>query len=77
MGIMGFEGNEQEAFNQLMMFKNDPNAKKQYQLVNQKYQNFEPYEKELTQAYKYFKYYFPKEEIPKIITFISNFRSSF
>ncbi|MDP2176425.1 MAG: hypothetical protein Q8K70_11000 [Bacteroidota bacterium] len=73
MGIMGFEGNEQEAFNQLMMFKNDPNAKKQYQLVNQKYQNFEPYEKELTQAYQYFKYYFPKEEIPKIITFISNF----
>jgi hypothetical protein len=73
MGIMGFNGNEQEAFNQLMMFKNDPNAKKQYQLVKEKYGNFEVYEKELTLAYQYFKYYFPKQNIPKIITFISNF----
>jgi hypothetical protein len=73
MGIMGFEGNEEEAFNQLMMFKNDPNAKKQFELVNKKYQNFEPIEKELTQAYQYFKYYFPEQGIPRIITFISNF----
>lgn len=73
MGIMGFEGNEQEAFNQLMMFKNDPNAKKVYQFTKEKYNDFSVYENELKKAYQHFKYYYPEEKIPKIITYTSNF----
>jgi uncharacterized protein YjaZ len=73
MGIMGFPGNENEAFAQLMLYKTDPNAKKLYQLVKEKYDNFSVYEKELTQAYQYFKYYYPKDSIPVVITYISNF----
>jgi hypothetical protein len=73
MGIMGFPGNENEAFAQLMLYKTDPNAKKLYQLVKEKYANFSVYEKELTQAYQYFKYYYPKDSIPVVITYISNF----
>jgi hypothetical protein len=73
MGIMGFPGNENEAFAQLMLYKTDPNAKKLYQLVKEKYANFSVYEKELTQAYQYFKYYYPNDSIPVVITYISNF----
>jgi hypothetical protein len=73
MGIMGFPGNENEAFAQLMLYKTDPNAKKLYQLVKEKYGDFSVYEKELTKAYQYFKYYYPKDSIPVVITYISNF----
>ena len=73
MGIMGFPGNENEAFAQLMLYKTDPNAKRLYQLVKEKYADFSVYEKELTQAYQYFKYYYPKDSIPAVITYISNF----
>ena len=72
-GIIGFPGNEQEAFQQLMLFKTDVNAKKVYGFVKEKFGNFKPYEDELTEAYKRFKYYFPEEKIPTIITYTSNF----
>lgn len=74
LGIIGFPANsDTAAFPQLMLFKTDVNAKKLYGLVKDKYQNFKPYEEELTQAYKYFKYHFPDQNIPSIITYTSNF----
>lgn len=74
LGIIGFPYNTaQEAFPQLMLFKNDVNSKKLYDLVHEKYANFKPYEDQLTLAYKYFKYHFPQEKIPTIITYTSNF----
>jgi hypothetical protein len=42
-------------------------------IVQAKFQNFGPVEEEFTQAYKRFKYYFPNDSIPDIVTFISNF----
>lgn len=72
-GIIGFPGNEAEAFNQLMLFKTDVNARKMYDLVKGKFGDFSPWEKELTEAYKRFRYYFPQEKIPAIITYTSNF----
>ncbi len=72
-GIIGFPGTEAEAFQQLMLFKTDVNAKKMYELVKAKYGNFETYEKELTEAYKRFRYYFPNEKIPVIVTYTGNF----
>ena len=72
-GILGFGGSNEMVFNQLMLYKNDVNAKKLYQWVNDQYKDFKPYELALTDAYKHFKYYFPNESIPKIITYTSNF----
>jgi len=72
-GIMGFEGDEKTAFNQLMMFKNDPNAKKVYEHTKEQFKDFTPYENEIKKAYQYFKYYYPEEVVPKIITYTSNF----
>lgn len=41
--------------------------------VNAKYRDMAPYEKELTKALQYLKYYFPKYQIPRFITFIGGF----
>ncbi len=73
MGIIGLSGDSQTAFNQLMLYKNDQNAKKAYQLIESKFRDFKPYEEQLTKAYQYFKYYFPNEKIPTIITYTGNF----
>lgn len=72
-GILGFPGTEEEAFNQLMLYRTDVNAGKMYKLVKEKFGNFSPWEQELTEAYRHFKYYFPSEPIPAIITYTGNF----
>ncbi len=41
--------------------------------LNQTYSDFGAYEQELKQAFKHYSYYFPEKEIPKIVTFYSNF----
>lgn len=73
-GILGFNvRSEEEAFNQLMLYKTDVNVRKVYDLVKKQYGNFKPYEEELTLAYKHFKYHFPEQKIPEIVTYLSNF----
>lgn len=37
------------------------------------FSNLDPIEKELTQAFKYIKYYYPKAQVPRFISFISGF----
>lgn len=74
MGILGFAPDSPAmAFNQLMLYKTDVNVKKVYDLVKAKYGNFQTYEAQLTDVYKHFKYYFPDEKIPTIVTYTSNF----
>jgi hypothetical protein len=73
IGILGFPGNDTAAFAQLMLFKTDPNGKKMYQLVKEKFHDFSKYEEELEKAYKYFTFHFPNVKIPDIITYTSNF----
>lgn len=73
-GILGFEGDTSNlCFEQLMMYRTDVNVNKVYQLVKGKYGDFSAYEKELTDAYKHFKYHFPDQKIPTIVTYLSNF----
>lgn len=58
---------------QLNAFKNDTYIQEIYDEVTKQYGNFSPYKKELTEAFKHYKYYFPKKNIPVIITYISGF----
>jgi len=44
--------------------------------VNLVFGDFKTQEKELTDAFKHFKYYFPEKKIPTIYTFLSNFSNS-
>ncbi len=74
LGILNFPFNTaEEAFPQLMLYKTDVNVRGAYNEVKAKYANFKPYEEELTTAYKYFKYHFPDQKIPSIITYFSHF----
>jgi gliding motility-associated lipoprotein GldB len=41
--------------------------------VDQLYTDFSPYQKELETAFKHYKYYFPKRNIPEVVTYISGF----
>ncbi len=68
-----FSSDTQVAFTQLMALKNDERIRKIYTEVKNKYDDFSFHEKALTSAYKYFKYHFPKEKIPNIITCINGF----
>jgi gliding motility-associated lipoprotein GldB len=49
----------------------DPLWKKLYTEVQEKYDDFEPVESKLEVLFKHIKHYFPKTEIPKVITVIS------
>lgn len=42
-------------------------------IIDAHFKDFSKQEKQLIDAYKHFKYYFPKEPIPYIVTFFSNF----
>lgn len=44
-----------------------------HQAVQQKFGNMSPWQKELTDAFKHIKYYFPDQQAPRIITFLSGF----
>lgn len=42
-------------------------------MINTHYKDFEKHEQDFIMAYKHFRFYFPKAEIPDIVTFFSNF----
>jgi len=54
-------------------FRTDPEIRDVYADVQKQFSDFSPYQKELTDAFKHYKHYFPKEEMPTIITYISGF----
>jgi gliding motility-associated lipoprotein GldB len=49
----------------------DPLWRELYTEVEKKYLNFEPVKSQLEELFKHIKYYFPKTEIPNVITVIS------
>lgn len=54
-------------------FISNPDIRMVYDSVQKKYPNNDFIKKDLTQAFKYHKYYFPNKPIPEIITYISTF----
>lgn len=44
-----------------------------FDTCGQVYQNFSPYETELTTAFKFYKHYFPNRKIPKLVTYASEY----
>ncbi|MBM77788.1 MAG: hypothetical protein CL846_04845 [Crocinitomicaceae bacterium] len=44
-----------------------------YNELKKEFNNFHPFENELTKAFKHYKYYFPDSAVPKVTTFYSNF----
>jgi gliding motility-associated lipoprotein GldB len=58
---------------QLNSFVNDSYIKEIKTDVDKLYADFSPYQKELENAFKHYKYYFPKKSTPEIVTYISGF----
>jgi hypothetical protein len=72
--LMGFgKADEPETNEYIYRYLKSNSLNEMMKLVNEKYGDFSKFEKELAQAYKHFKYYFPNEPIPDIVTYISNF----
>ena len=58
---------------QLNAFKNDSYIKEIKLDVDKSYADFSSYQTDLEDAFRHYKYYFPKKPIPEIITYISGF----
>ncbi len=58
---------------QLNAFATDSYIKEIKVDVDKAYADFSPYQKELENAFKHYKYYFPKKNTPEVITYISGF----
>ncbi len=65
--------NNPEALHHLNAFKKDSYINDIRTDVNLIYSDFSPYQKELENAFKHYKHYFPKKQVPEIITYISGF----
>lgn len=57
----------------LSRFLSDPSMKQLYSDCINKYPDFSVPEKELSTAFKYYKYYFPEKSIPHVVTYVSGF----
>jgi len=57
----------------LHTFTHDSTMNLFYSELKKEFNKFDQYDKELTNAFKHYKYYFPDSTIPKITTFYSNF----
>jgi hypothetical protein len=55
---------------------NHPDMREIYGAIKKEFADFSSYEAELSLAFKHFKYYFPQSDIPKIVTFYSNFNAN-
>ncbi|MGB0882357.1 MAG: gliding motility lipoprotein GldB [Vicingaceae bacterium] len=54
-------------------FSTDPYINEVKTDVDNIFANFSSYEADLTEAFKHYKHYFPKKNIPEVVTFISGF----
>ena len=54
-------------------FVTDTNFRAIYKDCNERFGNFDKYKNELTEAFRYYKFYFPDKTIPQIVTLISAF----
>lgn len=68
--------NNQSYLRYLNLFLNDYAVKKAYSEVDVLFNNMDNVEEELNSALKYYKYYYPNNNIPQITTFISGFNLS-
>jgi gliding motility-associated lipoprotein GldB len=68
--------NTPDYLNYLNQFLNDSTMVKVYDQVEKVYPKMEKYNEEMTQAFRYVKYYFPKKNMPNVFAQISGFNQS-
>jgi predicted ester cyclase len=73
MGFGNLDKDEAATAINFSVYRNDQYVKQVADTCLRVFKDFSAYEKELTQAFRYFKYYFPNYSVPQIITFTGNF----
>jgi len=68
--------NSPEFINNIKSFVTDYTVYQAYESTIATYPDINDLEKQLTKAFKYYKYYFPEKPIPAIFTYISGFNES-
>jgi hypothetical protein len=76
LSLGDFKKQPELTIDKLGKYLNDPYVLEVRDSCGKVFSDFSPYEKELEQAFRYFKYYFPKKNVPEVVTFISNFSYS-
>jgi len=75
--IIRIGGVADEDFPELIMqFVTDTMILNVKRLVDEEFSDFEKIEEDLNQAFKYYKFHFPKKELPTIYTYVSGFNQS-
>jgi len=67
---------EEEVVEGVHAFLTDTMIQSVYRLVSEKFADFSPVQKRLTDAFKHYRYYFPGKPLPTIYTCISGFNES-
>lgn len=65
--------NDPSVYYYLNGFKNDSYINEVNTKVDENFKDFTHYETQLTESFKLYRHYFPKKNIPKIITYVSGF----
>lgn len=60
-------------YNNLNLFRNDNDMRQTFNDVYSAYQNFDAYKNELTNAFNFYRYYFPEKHIPQIVPCITGY----
>lgn len=60
-------------YQNLRAILSNPDYKALQAAVNEKFKDLSPQEQELTDAFKHVRYYFPKQPVPRVISFFSGF----
>jgi gliding motility-associated lipoprotein GldB len=75
--VINIGGIEEESFPLIMgKFFADTMIQNVKRITEQKFSDFKTIEKDLTEAFKYYRYHFPEMELPVIYTMISGFNQS-
>ena len=76
LNLGDYKKQPEQTVENLAKYLNDPYVQEVRDSCEKVFSDFSPYKKELEQAFRYFKYYFPEKPLPQVVTFLSNFSYS-
>lgn len=76
LSLGDYKKQPEQTIQNLAKYLSDPYVQEVRDSCEKVFGDFSPYKKELEQALRYFKHYFPEKPLPQVVTFLSNFSYS-